>query len=119
MRWVGVWLILTVASSLGFADELHMRDGTVIVGTYVGGTEKEVYFQRTPAGADMYPVFMVESVKFSGASAPNLTPGPTAKRSTQPQPAPRLTEVVSQKLKWALALLFPPAFTAQLAHPAH
>ena len=117
MRWLCVLLFSMCAANLAFADELHMRDGTVIVGTYVGGTQKEVYFQHSPAGADMYPLFMVESVKFN--SVPSFPPGPSAKTTPNTAPSPRLTEVLATRLKWAFALLFPPASAAELANSAH
>jgi len=94
------------------ADELHLRDGTVIIGAYVGGTQKEIYFQHTPAGSDMYPVFMVESVKFN--PAPGLQPNASA-----PGPGRGFTDVWAGRLKWMFALFFPPAPAAQLACSTH
>src|SRR5580700_9409515 len=70
--WTVCRMVCTAAllcASAAKADELHLRDGAVIIGTYVGGTQKEVYFQHTPAGSDMYPVFMVESVQFNPTPA--------------------------------------------------
>jgi hypothetical protein len=101
-----------LCASAASADELHLRDGTIIVGAYVGGTQKEVYFQRTPAGSDMYPVFMVESVKFN--PAPGLPPGASA-----PRPGRSFTEVWTGQLKWVFAIFFPPAPAAQLARSTH
>jgi hypothetical protein len=112
--------LLAACAAMAQADELRLRDGTVILGTYVGGTQKEVYFQHTPAGSDMYPLFMVESLKFN--PSPTLTPGaalhapggnPIAKRPAG------FTEVWETRLKWVLALLLPPTLAAQSARPAH
>ena len=117
MRWLCVVLFSACAMNFAYADELRMRDGTVIVGTYVGGTQKEVYFQHSAAGTDMYPLFMVESVKFN--PAPNFVPGPSAKTSPQTAPSPRLSQILAARLKWAFALLLPPTSAAELAHSAH
>lgn len=126
MNWGRSLLLLLCAASAMAADELHLRDGSVIVGVYVGGTQKEVYFQHTPAGSDMYPLFMVESVKFN--SAPSLMPGaferaPRPGRSLQaeanPQPRPEMVrQEWASRLKWIVALFLPPQLTAQLSHPA-
>lgn len=117
--------LLAGAMAAHAADELHMRDGTVIVGSYVGGTQKEVYFQRTAAGTDMYSLFMVESVKFN--CTPALEPGvnnslraPSVKPPVQfTRPPIQFAQAWASQLKWALALLFPPPLAAQLSHPAH
>src|SRR5690349_5314744 len=58
---------------LAHADTLRLRDGTVMVGTYVGGTQTEIWFQRNPSGAEAFPLYVVESVRFGnliGSSAP-------------------------------------------------
>jgi hypothetical protein len=73
MKWMLLAGLLAIGIADARADELHLRDGTVITGVYVGGTQKEVYFQHTPAGSDMYPLFMVESVRFN--NAPGFSPG--------------------------------------------
>jgi hypothetical protein len=115
MSWVRILCLVVFVGAVVHADELHLRDGTVIVGSYIGGTQKEVYFQRTPAGTDMFPLFMVESLKFN--TVPTLTPGASSQSPKTNHPASFAQSLTSQ-LKWAFAILFPPTVTAQLAHPA-
>jgi hypothetical protein len=45
-------------------DALRLRDGRTIMGSYVGGTAKEVWFQSNAVSAEAYPTFLVESVRF-------------------------------------------------------
>jgi hypothetical protein len=124
MKWGPVLFLLTIAASAVEADELRLRDGTVIVGTYVGGTQKEVYFQHTPAGSDMYPLFMVESLKFN--PAPGLAPVPNASvpapsmnlGARQPATSPD-TWGWAARLKWVFAIFLPSALAIQLSRPAH
>ena len=105
-------LLVTAALSAMAADELHMRDGAVIVGTYVGGTDKAVYFQRTAAGADMYPLFMVESVKFN--ATPAINPGASLNGSNKVPPVNgpfRLTNEVAGRMRSVVALFLPSWFS--------
>ena len=126
MKWGRSLFLFAFAASMLCADELHLRDGTVILGAYVGGTQKEVYFQHTPAGSDMYPLFMVESVKFN--TVPSLTPGawlPAPRQTPHVEPAvlrqqpASMREQLNARLKWIFALLFPPQLAAQFPHPAN
>src|ERR1700693_1549344 len=94
---LAAFLLLSTVIAADAADELHMRDGTVILGSYIGGTQKEVYFQRPAAGTDMYPLFMVESVKFN--ATPILTPG--AQTAPAPSAAPGLSAMLATRVKWA------------------
>jgi hypothetical protein len=73
MSFLKIAVVLTFAVSLAQADSLRLRDGTIIIGNYVGGTQTEVWFQRSPAGAEPFPLFAVESLRFGpllGSSAP-------------------------------------------------
>lgn len=129
MKWGRSVFLLAVTVMAVQADELHLRDGTVIIGAYVGGTTKEIYFQHTPAGSDMYPVFLVESVKFN--PAPSLTPGAalksppqgTAPGSVAAHPAATNAALapvnLAARIKWVFALFLPPPLTAQSAYPPH
>lgn len=131
-RWGRSLFLAALAASALYADELHLRDGTVILGAYAGGSEKEVYFQHTPAGSEMYPLLMVESLKFN--STPSLYPGASPAGPAQPlvnparsvfrpagvfQPSGVVREDWRARLKWMFALFLPPQLTAQLTHPAH
>jgi hypothetical protein len=77
--------LLSVLAFFAKADTLRLRDGTVIVGSYVGGSQTEIYFQRSPAGAEAFPLFAVESLRFGnliGSSAPSL-PTPSVLKATK------------------------------------
>jgi hypothetical protein len=65
MKWKQRLFLLAACAAVAQADELRLLDGTVILGTYVGGTQQEVYFQHTPAVSNMYPLCMVESLRFN------------------------------------------------------
>jgi hypothetical protein len=116
MKWPRILCLLAIAGMSARADELHLKDGSVIVGTYVGGTQKEVYFQHTAAGSDMYPLFMVDSVRFN--SVPSLAPGASV-RPAPPVNAPAHPDSLVARVKLAFALLFPPTLTALSTPPAH
>ena len=73
-------VLLCFLASFVHADTLRLRDGTVILGNYVGGSQTEIWFPRGPAGAGAFPLFIVESLRFGnliGSAAPNL-PKPAA-----------------------------------------
>lgn len=103
-----------LCTSAANADELHLRDGTVIIGAYVGGTQKEIYFQHTPAGSDLYPVFMVEAVKFNPVPtfAPSAALEDHGTKSNATRPA-SVTETWGARLKWIFTLLLRPQAAAQ------
>jgi hypothetical protein len=58
---------LTVASLQG--DVLRLRDGRNISGYYMGGTQKEVWFQSNAVSAEAYPTLMVESLQFGAVNS--------------------------------------------------
>jgi len=116
MKWTRILCLVALMAPSVPADELHLRDGTVIVGSYIGGSQKEIWFQRMPAAADVFPLFMVESLKFN--SAPTLAPGTAAGSAAAANLQARLNSWTG-RVEWAFALFFPPPLTAQLAHPAH
>jgi hypothetical protein len=121
MKWGRFLFLLAACAAAAQADELRLRDGTVILGSYVGGTQKEVYFQHTPAGSDMYPLFVVESLKFN--STPTLTPSATFRAPNGGTPVAKRpassTAAWAARIRWMFALLLPPALAAQFAYPAH
>ncbi len=63
----GVWALLVVVliSSVGWADELRLRDGRVVEGTLEGLTPEHVKFRTGPATVVTYPLVWVEEVSFS------------------------------------------------------
>jgi hypothetical protein len=128
MQWTRILFVAAMGAALAAGDELHLRDGTVIVGNYVGGGQKDVWFQRTPAGPEIFPLYEVESLKFN--TVPSVFP--SSSRGTAPDPSyhslnttpahladRHMADSWTARLKWAFALFFPPPLTAQLAHPAH
>jgi len=125
MNWTRILCLAALAAAATQADELHLRDGTMMVGNYIGGSQKEVWFQRTPAGAEVFPLFLVESVKFN--TVPNVVPGSASNAPPVTNPhaslgASRLSawaDAWAGRVKWAFALFLPPPLTAQLTHPAH
>lgn len=133
MRWGRTLFLFALGAAALPADELHLRDGTVIVGAYAGGSQKEVYFQRTLVGTEIYPLIMVESVKFSsmasvppGASLQNSKPAPVenpvapAGSLVARLTAPAATlKAPAATLKWLLALFLPPSPAAHLASTSH
>jgi hypothetical protein len=131
MQWTRILYGATMAAALAAGDELHLRDGTVLIGNYVGGGQKEVWFQRTPAGPEIFPLYEVESLKFNTvpsvfpSSARGAKPDSSSRplnttlsttRSTAPA---QVADTWNTRIEWAFALFFPPPLTAQLAHPAH
>jgi len=128
MKWTLILCLAAMAAAFAQADELHLRDGTVMVGNYVGGGQKDVWFQRTPAGPEIFPLYEVESLKFNTvpgvfpSSASGAVPNSSfhSLSTTPPHLADRhMADSWMARLKWAFALFFPPPLTAQLAHPAH
>ena len=77
MKQFRVLMLFVLTLAAARADVLRLRDGSVLVGNYVGGTQTEVWFQRSPAGAEAFPLFAVESLKFGGVLgfAPSYQPG--------------------------------------------
>ncbi|MGH8101280.1 MAG: hypothetical protein ACREIW_08275, partial [Chthoniobacterales bacterium] len=92
MSFLRIAVVLGILASFGRADSLRLRDGTIIIGNYVGGTQTEIWFQRSPAGAEAFPLFAIESVRFGnliGSAAPRL-PEPSVLKSTRVKVARKL-----------------------------
>jgi hypothetical protein len=135
MQWTRILYVAAMAASFAAGDELHLRDGTVLIGNYVGGGQKEVWFQRTPAGPELFPLYEVESLKFNtvpsifpssqrgakpdSSSHPLNTAGNTTRSTTRSTTPAQVADTWKSRIEWAFALFFPPSLTAQLAHPAH
>ena len=99
MKQFRVLMLFVLALAAARADVLRLRDGTVLVGNYVGGTQTEVWFQRSPAGAEAFPLFAVESLKFGGVLG--FAPGsyqPGNARRSDPAVALRIHLVRSIRL---------------------
>jgi hypothetical protein len=79
MRYISVLLILS-AGTLAWADKLFMKDGRVVIGTYLGGTARQIRMDLGNQVAN-YDIGEVARIEFqsSTASAPATAP---------PRPAP-------------------------------
>src|SRR5882672_5642877 len=76
LAWVGLGL-MSVSTS---GDTLQMKDGRVIQGRFLGGTQASVQFEAN-AKIDLYDVDQVISITFTG--------GPPASSENRTAPPPR------------------------------
>src|SRR5215471_2048651 len=63
MKSCGLLVVLCVAASLTWADSLQLRNGSLINGKFVGGTESEISFQ-VGSTVQKYDVADIVSLKF-------------------------------------------------------
>ena len=89
MNLIRTTAVLLAALAAARGDVLCLRDGRTVVGYYTGGTDKEIWFQSNPLGADCYPTFLVESVKFGPMEVPPPHQGASAPHG-KTSPAPGL-----------------------------
>ena len=85
---------LCLLSAGAWGDSLQLKNGSLIKGTYLGGTETEIVFQ-VGSTTQRYPVGDVESISFDEASrapAPSATPQPVPR----PTPPPSATSDTPQ-----------------------
>jgi len=94
--------ITFVFASLGFADTIMMKDGSVIKGTFLGGTARQIRVDDG-SGIQTLDVTDVKRIEFGGMAAPPPPPPaapPRAQMMPPPQqdapPAPSQTTVASQ-----------------------
>jgi hypothetical protein len=80
---------------LGFGDSLELKNGSLIKGQYMGGTQTEISFQ-VGSSIQRYPVSDVLSLKFETTPASQTEAShaatPAVSESTQPSLAPRPPE---------------------------
>ena len=93
-RAVGAILCVFAVASFGFGDSLELKNGSLIKGQYMGGTQTEISF-RVGSSIQHYPVTDVLSLKFetvtsSGSGLSNSAPETTS--ATQPALAARPVE---------------------------
>ncbi len=104
LRFGCVLGVLLLVAAAAWGDSLQLKNGSLIKGKYLGGTETEIVFQ-VGSTTQRYPVGDVESLSFDAASrapaakaTPPAAPRPaTASRpltatSQTPQLAPRPTQ---------------------------
>ena len=85
----GFLTALTVAASMAWADRLELKNGSLIKGKFLGGTETEISFQ-VGSTVQKYNVADIVSLKFNsegGASTP--APQPQSSLPDDPVPQPR------------------------------
>jgi len=94
VAWAALgWMAVTAS-----ADTLQMKDGRVIQGKFLGGTQATVQFE-TKGKIELYNVDDIISVTFTGAPAassatPTVPPAPSA--ASLPPPAPMPAPVPAQ-----------------------
>jgi hypothetical protein len=84
----GFLTALTLAASMAWADTLELKNGSLIKGKFLGGTETEISFQ-VGSTVQKYNVADIVSLKFNsegGASAP----APPTQSSLPDDPVPQL-----------------------------
>jgi len=92
MKRVPLFALLGALSSLASADVLELKDGTILNGTYAGGTAGTVRF-TTDDGMQVIPTDQIIALTFTGGgSAPAAAP--SSPPVTAPDP-PALTTTVS------------------------
>jgi len=84
MRLFIAGIALTCAS-LGFADTITLKSGSVINGTYLGGTARQV---RIDDGAKIQTLDVsdIQRIEFGGMPAPPPSDRPVLRRSQEPPP---------------------------------
>src|SRR5512141_2894060 len=81
--------VITFLASAAWADSLQLKNGSLIKGRYLGGTESEITF-KVGSSTQHYAIADVEAITFdqSGVPAPVAVPAPSSQNSA-PQLAPR------------------------------
>lgn len=87
---------LCLVASLGWADSLELKNGSLIKGKFVGGTDTQITFQ-VGSSRQTYNISDIVSLKFdsdrSSAQATTATPQPSTSSNTLvPRPAAKLEE---------------------------
>ncbi len=92
LRFALVLGVLCLLAAAAWGDSLQLKNGSLIKGKYLGGTETEIVFQ-VGATTQRYAVGDVESISFDATSrATSAAPRPvtpSATSSTAPRLAPR------------------------------
>lgn len=90
LRMMMVGGVILLFASAGWADSLQLKNGSLIKGRYLGGTETEITF-KVGSSTQHYVVADVESITFdqSGVPAPAPRPSSPSSQNNAPQLAPR------------------------------
>lgn len=73
---------LVLVSAFAWSDTLELKNGSVIKGTYMGGSETEISF-RVGSSVQQYAIVDVASLKFDGHEKPTTAPSGFATREPQ------------------------------------
>ncbi len=86
-RTLGLLFLVLVPAAIMTGDTLELKNGSVIKGTYVGGTDSRISF-RVGSSVQQYAVADVSSLKFDDreSAAPTHSPG-FAERAPENAPA--------------------------------
>ncbi len=84
----GLLTALTLASSMAWADTLELKNGSLIKGKFLGGTETEISFQ-VGSTVQKYNVADIVSLKFNSEGAASV-PAPQSQSSLPDGPVPQL-----------------------------
>jgi hypothetical protein len=86
-RNLGFVITLCLATSFGWADSLELKNGSLINGKFIGGTENEISF-KVGSSVQKYNVADVASLKFdSETPSGDLPVRPASSRSSKPRVA--------------------------------
>ena len=83
----GFLTALTLAASMAWADTLELKNGSLIKGKFLGGTETEISFQ-VGSTVQKYSVADIASLKFDSEGAANTS----APNALAPQPQSSLPD---------------------------
>ena len=80
---IALWL----GASLAWADSLELKNGSLIKGKFIGGTESEISFQ-VGSSVQKYNLADIVSLKFDSERSASDEPKPsTSSLPSEPQPA--------------------------------
>jgi hypothetical protein len=83
----GLVIALWLGASLAYADSLELKNGSLIKGKFMGGTESEITFQ-VGSSVQKYNIADVVSLKFESERVASDQPKPpTSSLPSEPQPA--------------------------------
>lgn len=86
-------VLILLAASAAIADELRLRNGAVLTGSYVGGDTRSIRFIGADGNLNTYAVGDIESLHFVTAAAV-AAPAPQPYRAAPaPAPAPAGTQL--------------------------
>jgi len=69
MRLVSAFVLLCGSASFLYADTLYLRDGSIVDGTFLSGTSREIRFVPSGSNAQSYPISSVINIIFGRNTA--------------------------------------------------